>query len=202
MNRRTCSATAPSAAARTSRPSFARPKLEDMSATAQNYIGSDWVTSDIRLTTDAGQTPIAPGARVSDVTQQRPPHGALRQHRADPQLLLDPVGRLSGRLDRSTTASSCRSIYHPGHDWNVAEDAARDGRRARLLPGALRALSVQLRPDHRVPGLQRASPRPLPAPCPIRNRSASTPRPTIRRRSTSPPMSSPTRCRTNIGRTR
>ncbi|HEY7005564.1 MAG TPA: aminopeptidase, partial [Sphingomicrobium sp.] len=43
-------------------------KLEDMSATKRNYIGSDWVTSKIRLTTDADQTPIAPGARVSDTT--------------------------------------------------------------------------------------------------------------------------------------
>ena len=69
-------------------------KLEDMSATETNYIGSDWVMSDITLTTDAGQTPIAPGNRVSDVTAGRPPHRALRQQRADPQLLLDPVGRL------------------------------------------------------------------------------------------------------------
>ncbi len=44
-------------------------KLEDMSATARNYAGEDWVMSDITLTTDAGQTPIAPGNRVSDVTQ-------------------------------------------------------------------------------------------------------------------------------------
>ena len=43
-------------------------KLEDLSATAKNYIGSDWVTAKIQLTTDADQTPIAPGARVSDTT--------------------------------------------------------------------------------------------------------------------------------------
>ena len=51
-------------------PAELRPaKLEDMSATARNYVGADWVMSDITLTTDAGQTPIAPGKRVSDVTQ-------------------------------------------------------------------------------------------------------------------------------------
>nr|MDQ3078277.1 ABC transporter permease [Pseudomonadota bacterium] len=43
-------------------------KLEDMSATAKNYIGSDWVMSDITVTTAAGQTPVAPGRKVSDVT--------------------------------------------------------------------------------------------------------------------------------------
>jgi len=49
-------------------PELRPAKLEDMSATARNYIGSDWVSSYITLTTDAGQTPIAPGSRVSDVT--------------------------------------------------------------------------------------------------------------------------------------
>ena len=50
-------------------PELRMAKLEDKSATSRNYVGSDWVTSDITLTTDAGQTPIAPGNRVSDVTK-------------------------------------------------------------------------------------------------------------------------------------
>lgn len=51
-------------------PSQLRPaKLEDLSATARNYIGNaSWVQSDITVTTDAGQTPIAPGRRVADAT--------------------------------------------------------------------------------------------------------------------------------------
>ncbi|MGH6784604.1 MAG: aminopeptidase, partial [Sphingomicrobium sp.] len=49
-------------------PELRPAKLEDMSATASNYVGSDWVMSDITLTTDAGQTPIAPGSKVSDTT--------------------------------------------------------------------------------------------------------------------------------------
>jgi hypothetical protein len=40
------------------------------------------------------QTPIAPGKKVSDVSQGRPPDRALRLGRADPHLLLDPVGAL------------------------------------------------------------------------------------------------------------
>jgi ABC-type transport system involved in multi-copper enzyme maturation permease subunit len=44
-------------------------KLEDQSALSRNYIeNADWVASDITLTTDADQTPVAPGKRISDVT--------------------------------------------------------------------------------------------------------------------------------------
>jgi len=45
------------------------PKLEDLAATRYNYIDrANWVNADITVTTDADQTPIAPGNRVSDVT--------------------------------------------------------------------------------------------------------------------------------------
>ena len=45
-------------------------KLEDTAAQARNYIGdADWVNSDITVTTDADQTPIAPGKKLTDVTQ-------------------------------------------------------------------------------------------------------------------------------------
>lgn len=44
-------------------------KLEDESARSRNYIdNADWVASDITLSTDADQTPMAPGRRVSDST--------------------------------------------------------------------------------------------------------------------------------------
>ncbi|ADL02410.1 M1 family aminopeptidase [Brevundimonas subvibrioides] len=50
-------------------PAELRPaKLEDMSATGQNYIGADWVTTDVTVTTDPDQTPLAPGYQRSDVT--------------------------------------------------------------------------------------------------------------------------------------
>lgn len=51
-------------------PAELRPaKLEDESARGRNYIGADWVNADITVTTDADQTPIAPGYKVSDVTR-------------------------------------------------------------------------------------------------------------------------------------
>ena len=48
-------------------PELRPAKLEDLSATRRNYIGADWVNSDITVTTDADQTPLAPGYQRSDV---------------------------------------------------------------------------------------------------------------------------------------
>lgn len=51
-------------------PAELRPaRLEDTSAQRRNYIGADWVSADITVTTVADQTPIAPGYKVSDVTR-------------------------------------------------------------------------------------------------------------------------------------
>ena len=45
-------------------------RLEDTSAQSRNYVNNvDWVRSDITVTTVAGQTPVAPGYKVSDVTR-------------------------------------------------------------------------------------------------------------------------------------
>ena len=52
-------------------PAELRPaKLEDASANAHHYLrrDSDWVSADITLSTDADQTPVAPGYTVSDTT--------------------------------------------------------------------------------------------------------------------------------------
>ncbi|PAX07612.1 ABC transporter permease/M1 family aminopeptidase [Sphingomonas lenta] len=51
-------------------PAELRPaRLEDPKGVRRNYIAdADWVRSDITVSTDAGQTPIAPGRLVSDVT--------------------------------------------------------------------------------------------------------------------------------------
>ncbi|CAN5281875.1 M1 family metallopeptidase [soil metagenome] len=50
-------------------PELRPARLEDLSATARNYIGADWVNADITITTDADQTPLAPGYQQSDVTR-------------------------------------------------------------------------------------------------------------------------------------
>ncbi|MDY0745078.1 M1 family aminopeptidase [Paucibacter sp. R3-3] len=52
-------------------PAELRPaKLEDTAATAHHYLRDDsaWVNAEIHLTTDADQTPIAPGTKLSDTT--------------------------------------------------------------------------------------------------------------------------------------
>lgn len=49
-------------------PAELRPaKLEDESARGRNYIGADWVTADITVSTEADQIVVAPGQMVSDV---------------------------------------------------------------------------------------------------------------------------------------
>ena len=50
-------------------PELRMRKLEDPAGLLQNYIGADWVNADITVTTDADQTPIAPGYKVSDATR-------------------------------------------------------------------------------------------------------------------------------------
>lgn len=49
-------------------PELRMAKLEDQSANAHHYLrhDSDWVNADITLTTDADQTPVAPGYTLSD----------------------------------------------------------------------------------------------------------------------------------------
>lgn len=48
-------------------PAELRPaKLEDESARGRNYIGADWVTADITVSTEANQIVVAPGQMVSD----------------------------------------------------------------------------------------------------------------------------------------
>lgn len=50
-------------------PELRMRKLEDPVGLRHNYIGADWVNADITVTTDADQTPIAPGYKVSDTTR-------------------------------------------------------------------------------------------------------------------------------------
>lgn len=51
-------------------PAELRPlDLDDPKGLGRNYIGADWVTADITVTTEADQTPVAPGTKVSDQTR-------------------------------------------------------------------------------------------------------------------------------------
>jgi ABC-2 type transport system permease protein len=93
-------------------------KLEDLSATRQNYVDSDWVMSDITVTTDAGQTPIAPGNLVSDVTR-----GGRRTARfVTPAPILNFFSIQSADYkvaSRDHNGIKLSVYYQPGHDWNV-----------------------------------------------------------------------------------
>ena len=99
-------------------PELRMAKLEDMSATQRNYIGADWVTSDVTLSTEADQTPIAPGSRVSDVTQ-----GGRRTARfvsTAPILNFFSIQSADYKVaSREHNGIKLSVFYHPGHDWNV-----------------------------------------------------------------------------------
>jgi ABC-type transport system involved in multi-copper enzyme maturation permease subunit len=100
-------------------PAELRPaKLEDMSAVNRNYIGSSWVTSKIRLTTAAGQTPIAPGARVADVTQNGRRSATFVS--TAPILNFFSIQSADYKLAFENHNGIRESVYyHAGHDWNV-----------------------------------------------------------------------------------
>ena len=99
-------------------PELRPARLEDMKATARNYIGTDWVNSDITVTTDAGQVPIAPGKRVSDVTR-----GDRRTARfVSPAPILNFFSIQSSDYEvasRDHNGVKLSVFYHKGHDWNV-----------------------------------------------------------------------------------
>ena len=119
-------------------PELRPAKLEDMSATRSNYVDSDWVMSDITLTTDAGQTPIAPGSRVSDVTKggRRTAHFVSTA----PILYFFSVQSADYKLaSREHNGIRLSVYYHQGHEWNVpkmlnAMGAALDYYRANFGP--------------------------------------------------------------------
>ena len=96
------------------------------------------MTSDITLTTDADQTPIAPGNRVSDVT------ATAAAPRISSAARRSSISSRSSRRDYEVATREHNGIklsvyYHPGHDWNVpkmlnAMGAALDYYRANFGP--------------------------------------------------------------------
>jgi len=100
-------------------PAELRPaRLEDMSATRSNYANADWTTADITLTTDADQTPIAPGSRVSDVTA----NGRRTAHFVSDAPILNFFSMQSSDYRVASAIHNGLNLsvyYHAGHDWNV-----------------------------------------------------------------------------------
>lgn len=92
--------------------------LGDRPSMNRNYIGVDRVNSDITVTTDADQTPVAPGYRVSDTTA-----GGRRtaRFRSDtPVLNFFSIQSARYAIRRQTHRGVELAVhYHPSHAYNV-----------------------------------------------------------------------------------
>ena len=95
-------------------------KLEDVGARQFNLLPrlGDWVNTDITVTTDADQTPIAPGYTPRDAT-----HGDRRTARFKSDAPMLPFFAIqSGRyaIKRETYKGVDLAVYYdPQHPWNV-----------------------------------------------------------------------------------
>ncbi|GGA42657.1 ABC transporter permease/M1 family aminopeptidase [Sphingomonas psychrolutea] len=100
-------------------PQLRKARLEDVSAQRRNYIGdADWVNSDITVSTDAGQTPIAPGRKVSDTTA----NGRRTAHFVSPAPILAFFSVQSAAYaEKSMMADGVKLsvFYDPKHAYNV-----------------------------------------------------------------------------------
>ena len=100
-------------------PELRKAKLEDVSAQRRNYVGNaPWVNSDITVSTDAGQTPIAPGNRVSDITA----NGRRTAHFLSPQPILAFFSVQSAAYaEKSAMADGVKlTVYYDAkHAYNV-----------------------------------------------------------------------------------
>ncbi|MEO7178199.1 MAG: M1 family aminopeptidase, partial [Allosphingosinicella sp.] len=94
------------------------PKLEDLSGTSRAYFGGGWTTADITISTEADQTPIAPGKKVSDVVA-----GGRRTARfvSDAPILtfFSIQSARYAERHRNHDGIDLAVYYHPGHELNV-----------------------------------------------------------------------------------
>ncbi len=96
------------------------PKLEDPAAGANSYLrpDSDWVTSDITVSTVADQTPIAPGYVVSDETK----NGRRTVRFKSDTPIQNFYSIQSARYATKETkwnGIELKVFYHPEHDYNI-----------------------------------------------------------------------------------
>ncbi|WP_337188578.1 M1 family aminopeptidase [Phenylobacterium sp.] len=100
-------------------PELRPPKLEDLNARNRNYLANaDWVNADIRVTTDADQTPVAPGYRISDTT--RDGRRTIRYRTDAPVLNFFSVQSARYAIAVETHEGVELAIYYdPQHPWNV-----------------------------------------------------------------------------------
>jgi aminopeptidase N len=95
------------------------PKLEDLTARARNYVGNaDWVNADISVTTDADQTPVAPGYRIADTTREG--RRTIRYQTDAPVLNIFSVQSARYAIAAETYKGVELAIYYDAqHPWNV-----------------------------------------------------------------------------------
>ncbi len=100
-------------------PAELRPApLGDEASRQQNYVGAEWVTADITVTTDAGQTPIAPGVRVSDTVEQG--RRTARFVSDNPILSFFSIQSADYQMaKRDADGVELQVYYHDTHDTNV-----------------------------------------------------------------------------------
>ncbi len=135
-------------------PDLRPPKLEDDSARRFNGIthDADWVRSDITVSTDADQTPMAPGYRVAD----RIGGGRhVSEFRTDAPIL-NFFSIQSARYALKTVAYKgvALSVYYdPQHPWNVdrmihALEVGLDYDQANFSPYQFRQVRILEFPDY------------------------------------------------------
>jgi len=134
-------------------PAELRPaKLEDMTATGRNYIGADWVTADLTVTTDADQTPLAPGEVRSDTTANG--RRTMRFVTESPVLYFLSVQSARYEIARQTHNGVEMVVFHdPKHGTNVprmmtALDTSLDYYQANFSPYQFRQARISEFPDY------------------------------------------------------
>lgn len=100
-------------------PQLRPPKLEERAAQARNYLANaDWVNADIRVTTDADQTPVAPGYRISDTIKAG--RRTIRFRTDAPVLNFFSVQSARYAIRREVYKGVELAIYYDRqHPWNV-----------------------------------------------------------------------------------
>ena len=100
-------------------PELRPAKLEDESARMRNYVGNtDWVMSDITVSTSSGQTPVAPGNKISDEVEGN--RRTARFVSKSPILAFFSI-QSADYATKSRTADGVEMTvyYHPDHQYNI-----------------------------------------------------------------------------------
>jgi hypothetical protein len=181
-------------------PDLRRAKLEDLSAQRHNELRVDWVRSDITVTTDADQTPVAPGYRVQETVRNGRRTARFVSEAPIANFFSIQSARYAVRRDRVGDVEL--AIYHdPRHGRNVprmltAMKAALGYFPAVYGPYQFRQARIIEFPAYEV-FAQAFAGR-----CPTRRASGSSATSATRTRSTSSPTPPPTNWPTSGGGTR